>query len=161
MLARRLGIELPDRMPEVRDRLADWCVHEFRAGRRGYLLLCHTGSMFPVVALLRGVTDGTGLKQRMVEALRDTLTGPVLGPLFSKDIEPRLAEVQFAPVPDRSVTGTMNDLIFAAKVGLNEGMSVPELSPWLAVTPLSILGMNSPDRVIGRFSSWRANQRGQ
>jgi hypothetical protein len=55
----------------------------------------------------------------------------------------------------------MNDLIFAAKVGLNEGMSVPELSPWLAVTPLSILGMNSPDRVIGRFSSWRANQRGQ
>lgn len=153
MLARRLGIGLPDHMPEVRDRLADWCVHEFRAGRRGYLLLCHTGSMYPVVASLRGATDGTRLKQRMVEALRDTLTGPVLGPLVSNDIEPRLGEVQFAPIPDRSVTGTMNDLIFAAKVGLNEGMSVPDLSPWLAVTPLSILGMNSPNRVFGDFSS--------
>lgn len=152
MLARRLRIALPDRMPEVRNRLADWCVHEFRAGRRGYLLLCHTGSMYPVVALLRGVTDGTGLKQRMVEALRDNLTGPVLGPLFSNDIEPRLDEVQFAPVPDRSVMGTMNELIFSAKVGLYDGMSVPDLSPWLAETPLSILGMNSPDRVFGRFN---------
>jgi hypothetical protein len=26
MLARRLGIALTDRMPEARDRLADWCV---------------------------------------------------------------------------------------------------------------------------------------
>ena len=44
-------------------------------------------------------------------------------------------------------------IVAAAKVGLNEGMSVPDLSPWLAVTPLSILGMNSPDRVFGDFSS--------
>lgn len=161
MLARRLGIALPDQMPEVRDRLTDRCVHEFREGRRGYLLLCHTGSLYPVVTLLRGVTDGARLKQRMVEALRDNLTGPVLGPLFSKGIEPRLAEVQFAPVPDRSVMGTMNELIFSAKVGLYDGMSVPELSPWLAVTPLSILGMNSPDRVFGRFSIVTVSQRGQ
>ncbi len=146
-------------MPEVRDRLADWCVHVFRAGRREYLLLCHTGSLYPVVAVSRGVTDGTRLQQRMAEAWRDTLTGPVLGPLFSEDLEPQLAEVQFAPIPDRSVTGTMNDLIFAAQIGLSDGMSVPDLSPWLARTPLSILGMNSPDRVFGRFSTRSRSER--
>ncbi len=71
---------------------------------------------------------------------------------YERWIAPGGAEVQWAPIPDRMVLGSINDLIFAAKYGLVNGKSPADLSGWLAETPISVLGMNSPDRVFPKIA---------
>lgn len=149
MLARRLQIDgVPEVVPVVTNRVADWCVHEFKFSRWRYLMFCNTASLYPVVTEARGVTDDDTLIKRMTAALRGNLEGGPYAFLHERWIAPHALNVQFAPIPDRSVLGGMNELIFAAKIGLEDGMTPSELSSWLAETPLSKLGMNSPERVF-------------
>jgi len=149
MLARRLALELPVALPTVTNRVADWCVHEFRISRHRHLIFCNTASLYPVVCHARGVTDRNSLVERLAEALKEGLEGTKLEKHYQRWIVPELAAVQWAPIPGRSILGSMNDLIFAARCGYEDrNYSVVEMSRWLAVTPLSVLGMNSPDRVF-------------
>ena len=149
MLARRLGIGLPAVPPVVTNRVADWCAHEFRVGRYRYLMFCNTASLYPVAIYARGVTDDNELIHRLVDALKQSLMGTELEFQFQRWIVPELTEVQWAPIPGRSVLGGMNEMIFAAKYGIMERDYSPvELSRWLAETPLATLGMNSPKRVF-------------
>lgn len=153
MLARKLRLgAVPDAMPVVTNRVADWCAHEFLVSRRRYLIFCNTASLYPVVTEARGVTDEDTLVRRWQAALRLNLADGPHAFAYERWIAPCGAEVQWAPIPDRSVLGSINELIFAAKLGLRDGMSPVELSGWLARTPLSVLGMNSPDRVFPKIA---------
>jgi len=152
MLARRLGLELPRNVPTVTNRVADWCAHEFRAGRFRYLMFCNTASLYPVVSYARGVNDDHTLIERLVVTLRLNLTEADLEYQLLQRIVPELATVQWAPIPDRSILGSINEMIFMATFELAEGGKAPvELSRWLARSPMSALGMNSPDRVFPRL----------
>lgn len=149
MLARKLRLgAVPDAMPVVTNRVADWCAHEFLVSRRRYLIFCNTASLYPFVTEARGVTDEDTLVRRLQAALRLNLADGPHAFAYERWIVPCGAGVQWAPIPDRSVLGSINDLIFAAKLGLGDGMSPVELSKRLAQTPLTVLGMNSPDRVF-------------
>lgn len=149
MLARRLGIELPDAPPVVTNRVADWCAHEFRVSRHRYLIFCNTAALYPVVAYARGVTDDHSLIERLVEALKLNFEGTELDSHYRRWITPELAVVQWAPIPGKSILGSMNDLIFMAKCHLEDDeLSSVEVSRRLAEAPMSALGMNSPDRVF-------------
>ena len=151
-LARRLGLNRPETMPPVPNRVADWCVHEFKVARYRYLIFCHTASLYPVVTSGRGVTDDASLIECCIDALKINLTGTALEFQFQRWIVPELGEVQWAPIPDRSVQGSINELVFQAKVYADyEDLSPVELGTKLAETPLGILGMNSPDRVFPKF----------
>lgn len=144
-LAARLGILVPNTPPKVTNRVADWCAHEFMVGRYRHLFFFNTASIYPVVTLARGVTDESSLIERLIESLKLNLVGTKVGFQFERWIAPALSEVQFAPIPDRSTLGAMNDLIFAAKWRLgSESVAPVELSEWLAVTPLKTLGYGSP-----------------
>lgn len=149
MLARRLGIELPDVPPVVTNRVADWCAHEFRVSRYRYLIFCNTASLYPVVMSARGVTDDHKLIRRLLGGLQVCLVGIKLERQFQRWIAPEPVAVQWAPIPDRSLLGSINDLIFQAGYGIsNRDYSPVELSRWLAATPMTALGGNSPDRVF-------------
>ena len=149
MLAARLGMKVPPLIPTVTNRVADWCAHEFRSGRIRYLLFCNTASLYPVVTHGRGVTDDHELIRRLVDAVKLTFEGTELEFHYRRWIAPEVTAVQWAPIPDRSIIGSMNDLIYAAKYFLEARTESPvEVSRKLAQTPLSILGMNSPDRVF-------------
>ena len=54
--------------------------------------------------------------------------------------------VQWAPIPDKAVLSSVNELIMQARYGMHK--SPIELSQWLAETPMKLLGYNSPDRVF-------------
>ena len=59
---------------------------------------------------------------------------------------------QWAPIPGKSVLGSINELVFLAKCRLEERDCGPEeLSRWLAQTPMMALGGNSPDRVFPKL----------
>jgi hypothetical protein len=149
MLARRLGIKLPEAPPVVTNRVADWCAHEFRVSRNRYLIFFNTASLYPVLTHARGVTDDHKLIERLVDSLKLCLVGADLEFQFQRWIVPELAVVQWAPIPGRSIQGSMNDLILMAKYHLQYRDESPlELSYKLAKAPMSALGMNSPDRVF-------------
>ena len=149
MLARRLGIELPKAPPVVANWVADWCVHEFRVSRHRYLIFCNTASLYPAVMMARGVTDGPKLAARLLGGLQTCLRGGKLELQFQQRIVVEGPFIQWAPIPGRSVLGSINELIFSAKVGLEHRDYGPEeLSRWLARTPMMALGGNSPDRVF-------------
>ena len=153
MLARRLGIELPETVPVVANRVADWCVHEFRVGRYRYLLFCNTASLYPVVMLAKGVTDDQKLIRRLLGGLQVCLVGAKLELQFQRWIRPEPIATQWAPIPGKSILGSLNDLIVQARYGLeSRDYSPVELSRWLAKTPMSALGGNSPDRVFPKLS---------
>jgi hypothetical protein len=141
MLARRLGITLPEAAPVVANRVADWCVHDFRVGRYRYLIFCNTASLYPVVMLARGVTDDHRLIRRLLGGLQVCLVGTPMEFQFHRWI-----------VSGKSILGSINDLILQARYGLeNRDYSPVELSRWLAETPMSALGMNSPARVFAKL----------
>ena len=153
MLARRLGIELPAAPPVVTNRVADWCAHEFRVSRHRYLIFCNTASIYPVVMMARGVTDGPKLAARLMGGLLTCLRGGELEVQFQRRILSERPVIQWAPIPDRTILGSMNDLIFQARYGLEHRDFPPvELSRWLAETPMSALGGNSPDRVFPKLT---------
>jgi hypothetical protein len=152
MLARRLGIDLPEVPPAVTNRVADWCAHEFKVSRYRYLIFCNTASLYPVVMMSTRVTDGPKLAARLLGGLQTCLRGGALEAQFRDRILVEGPIFQWAPIPDRSLLGSINELIFAAKIGLESREYGPaELSRWLAQTPMMALGGNSPDRVFAKL----------
>jgi hypothetical protein len=154
MLARRLHLNVPTAPPPVTNRVADWCAHEFTAARHPYLLFWNTAAFLPVLVQGRGLRDNHDLIMRLIDGLKLVMSGNDLEFHFQRWIAPELNEVQWAPIPTRSVLGTMNDLMLMAKYHLAERDESPmELSQLLAKAPLSALGMNSPAKA---FRSLRA-----
>ena len=63
--------------------------------------------------------------------------------------ESELNVVQWAPIPGRSVLGSMNDLVYLAGARLDDPDLTPaELSRLLGQTPMSALGMNHPAHAL-------------
>ena len=153
MLARELGISLPATPPVIPSRIADWCVHRFRYGRKNWLIFCNTASLYSICAGASGVTDGESLARRAGGMIPLVLGKNSFGSQAEK-FTAELTEFQWAPIPDRSVLGSMNDLIYMATGYLEDPEILPEtLADKLGKTPMSALGMNHPTRVFGTIRS--------
>lgn len=149
MLARRLGLAVPAVPPPVTNRVADWCVHEFRESGCRRVLFCNTATLYPLVTDARGVTDEGELIKRAIAAMQLCFQGTELEFHYQRWIVPDLGAVQFAPIPDRAVLSSLNEMIMMARYGLrNRDYSPVELAAWLAQTPMKAIGYNSPDRAF-------------
>jgi hypothetical protein len=107
--------------------LLDWSVRAFAAGTKAYVLLSNTRSRYS--AVLDGVAEETGgrFAGRVAGAVRAILdaAGRLAG--VGGDLAPE--SVRFAKALDRSVTGSMNELVAYAELLLADGdVSVPEVS---------------------------------
>lgn len=122
-------------------------------GDEQWLIFCNTASLYPVFAGAANVTDGESLARR--------LGGMVLGVLKTnsystqaKIFERELTDYQFTPIPDRSVLGSVSELIWLAESWFDDPDLTPAaLSHHLGEVPMSALGMNHPARAL---SSLRA-----
>jgi len=110
--------------------------------------------LYPVFAKAIDVTDDESLIRRTVGMILRVL--PENGfTEQAKIIERELtAGVQWAPIPDRSVLGSINDFIRMAEFHFEDPALTPvTLSKRLGITPMSTLGMNSPDRAFATLRS--------
>lgn len=106
--------------------LLDWSVRAFVAGAEEYVLLSNTRSLYSLV--LDGVPGETRtqLAERVAGAVGTILDGT--GRLAGVCNELAPESVRFAKALDRSVTGSMNELVAYAEVLLAGGdLSVPEV----------------------------------
>jgi len=124
---------------------ADWSCHLFTADRKQYVMLTNTKSLYSCVMLGRGITDSGVLIDRTMSNLREFMEADGQAFAFLKFIAPNCGTVSFAKALNRSVTGSMNDMIFHAKIWLIEGGLSPfDVGFKLNEIPMSPLGYANP-----------------
>jgi hypothetical protein len=118
--------------------LLDWSVRAIAAGTKAYVLLSNTRSLYSVI--LDGVPDETRtqLAERVAGAVGTILDGTSRLAGVGNELAPE--SVRFAKALDRSVTGSMNELVAYAEVLLAGGdLSVSEVGVRLNDLLLSAL----------------------
>jgi len=105
---------------------ADWSAHLFVADRTQYIILSNTKSLYSTVLFAKGITDDSRFIERALSSILEFMQDDGQQFVYRRFIAPASGTVRFAKALDRTVTGSMNELVFAAKIMLAEG----ELSPF-------------------------------
>ena len=112
-------------MPLDANPFADWSAHLFVADRTQYIIVSNTKSLYSTVLFSKGITNDSHFTERAMVSIREFMEDDGLAFVYNRFIAPASGAVSFVKALNRSVTGSMNDLINHATVWLNEG----ELSP--------------------------------
>jgi hypothetical protein len=148
-LAKKLKIPPPKPVPADPNPFADWSGHLFTADRTQYLILTNTPSLYSTVIFGKGIANDSQFLDRALSAIREFMVDDGQEFIFRQFVAPAAATVRFAPALNRSVTGSMNDLVRFAEMWLTEG----DLSPFdvgskLNDMPMSYLGYRKPREVF-------------
>jgi len=144
-LAKKLRISSLKPAPADPNPFADWSAHLFTADRAQYVILTNTLSLYSTVIYGRGITDDSQFLDRALSSMREFMVDDGQEFIYRRFITPSSSTVRFAPALNRSVTGSMNDLVDEAQMWLTEG----ELSPFdtsfkLNEMPMSFLDYRMP-----------------
>ena len=126
-------------LPLDENPFADWSVHLFVADRMQYILLTNTKSLYSAMMFGKGITDDGIFIDRALSNLREFMQGDGQEFIYRRFIAPASGTVRFAKALDRSVTGSMNDLIIHATAWLIEG----DLSPFDVTCKLNDIPFSS------------------
>jgi hypothetical protein len=120
--------------------LADWSAALFVAGRTQYILLSNTKALYSTLLYGKGITDDSHFIEQALSTLREFMQTDGQEFVYRRFIAPASASVRFAKALNRSVTGSMNDLIRHATAWLAEGDRSPfEVGTRLNEIPMSAL----------------------
>jgi hypothetical protein len=112
-------------LPLDENPFADWTAGLFRVGRSQYILVTNTKSLYSTVLPGKGVKDEKTFLERALSSMREFMDADGQSAAYERLIAPCSATGRFAKALNRSVTGSMNDLVCHATYWLAED----ELSP--------------------------------
>ena len=131
-------------LPLHENPFLDWSAQAFAVGRAEYVLLSNTRSLYSVVLADVGFGNTTRLNERVLGAIRAILEGAGHGANDRHHPTPAVESVRLAKALDRSVTGSMNELIAHATALLADGdVSLAEVGVRLNDVLLSALAVRS------------------
>ena len=144
-LAKKLRISSLKPAPADPNPFADWSAHLFTAHRTQYVILTNTMSLYSTVIYGRGITDDSQFLDRALNSMREFMVDDGQEFIYRRFVAPSSRNVRFASALNRSVTGSMNDLIDEAQMRLTEY----DLSPFdtsfnLNEMPMSYLDYRKP-----------------
>jgi hypothetical protein len=105
---------------------ADWSAHLFTVGRTQYILLSNTKSLYSTVLYGKGITHDGQFIDHALSSIRELMEGDGQSFVYHRFIAPASGTVRFAKALNRSVTGSMNELVATATLWLADG----DLSPY-------------------------------
>lgn len=146
-LAKKIGIAPLHAISydENRNPLMDWNAHLFTAQRSQYIILTNTASLYSMVMYGRGITNEKQFIQVVLPYMKEFMTIDGNEVIYEKLIELMKQSISFSKIVDRRVLGSMNDLIFQAKIRLIEGQQSPfNVSFMLNESPMSYLNYAHP-----------------
>lgn len=147
-LARRMALSVEPSEGPLANPYADWSLHNFTFSSYRYLIVVNTRSLLPVVIRARGITTGPVLVAALMKSVGDNLRISGWGSLFERFILADAAATKFAPIEGRSLLGSINELVYHAKVELNAGLPAEAAGFRLREIPMTYLGGNSADRIF-------------
>ncbi len=127
-------------LPLDENPYSDWSCHLFTANRAQYILLTNTKSLYSCVMPGKGMTSESTFVDRALSTLRDFMDTDGQAFAYQKFVAPDATSVRFGKALNRSVTGSMNELIYFAKLWLIEdGLPSCEVGFKLNDIPMSAL----------------------
>lgn len=148
-LGKTIGVSPSLSLPADPNPFADWTARLFSAGHIPYIIITNTPSLYSLIMDARGVTTNSLLLQKAMTAMFEHLSRDGFRFIFDRLIVPATTHIWFSKTLNRSVTGSMNDLMFQARDFLeNEYMCGLDVSFRLNRTPLSSIGYNNPRDVF-------------
>jgi len=112
-------------MPLNENPSVDWSAHSFVAGRKQFILLSNTTSLYSTVIPGTGSTNASQFVELAFRCIRERLEEDGFDAIIRQFVPPASESVQFAKTLNRSVTGSMNELIQAATSLLVEDFRTP------------------------------------
>ena len=114
-----------DSVPLDENPYADWSAHLFAVNRTQYIILSNTKSLYSCVMYGKGITNDSGFVERALSTIREFMQDDGQQFACRKFIAPVSGTVHFAKALNRSVMGSMKELILTAEMLLAED----DLSP--------------------------------
>lgn len=124
-LAKKIKAGKLTEMPLDDNPFADWSCHVFTAGRTQYVIVCNTTSLYSCVMYASGIEDDSRFIVRVLDLLREFMEDDGEAESYQQHIVPASGSVQFAKALNRSVIGSVNELVMAAEIHLTEGDMAP------------------------------------
>lgn len=125
-------------LPRDENPFADWSAALFHVGRLHYILVTNTKSLYSTVLPGKGVTDEVTFVRQFSSSVRELLEANGHQGVFERSIAPLLGTVRFAKALNRSITGSMNDLVMHAAFLIETGeLSLVEISTYLTGIPMT------------------------
>lgn len=129
----------------------DWSANVFHGGRRQYILVTNTASLYSAIMPGAGITTGADLVVKTVELLEEALSRDGFRFLFERLVVPSPTEVASSKALNRSVTGSMNDFVQRAKYMLADTQVSPHDAAYrMNRTPMGSLDFAFPIEVFAR-----------
>ncbi len=143
-LTQKLSVKIKagtlENVPLDENPLTDWSAVLFVAGRTQYILLSNTRSLYSTVLYGKGITNDRQFIERALSSIREVMEDEGHEHLFSRFIAQTTGTIRFAKTLNRSMTGSMNDLIRQATYWLAEGdLSLNEVRFRLNEVPMSAI----------------------
>ena len=130
-------------LPLDENPFADWSAHLFVAGRTQYILLSNTMSLFSTVMHGKGITNEKTFIERALSSIREFMDADGQEGVYERLVAPVSGSVRFAKALNRSVTGSINDMMKHAVYYLAAGgISLFEIGSRLNEIPMSALHHN-------------------
>ena len=150
-LSQKLGTKIKagtlKAMPLDENPYADWSCHLFAADRTQYILVSNTQSLYSCVLYGKGITNDYPFIQRVLSSLREFMADDGQAFIYQKFVAPSSATVSFSTALNRSVTGSMNDLLRHAVAWLEDGdVSPHDLGFKLNDVLLSAIAISKSDK---------------
>ena len=111
--------------PLDKNPFADWSAHLFTADRTQYILVTNTKALYSIVMYGKGTPDESEFIKRVLNGLGEFMEADGQEALYRRFVAPASRTIRFAKALDRSVTGSMNDLVYHAKYWLTDGEHSP------------------------------------
>lgn len=127
-LAKKLKVDYAQPYPLDVNPYLDWSAHLFTAERVQYILVTNTVSLYSFVMYGAGCASDSDFLSRLSSQMKDVLNQDGFELIFRRIIAPAFTEVAFSKALNRSVTGSINELVIHSKYFL----TVREMSPFEA-----------------------------
>jgi hypothetical protein len=104
---------------------ADWSAHLFTADRAQYIIVTNTKALYSMVMHGKGITDSSLFIDRALNCIREFMEDDGQSFVYQRFVAPASARVRFVKALDRSVTGSINELVKFATFYLEDGETSP------------------------------------
>src|SRR5262245_57541149 len=98
-------------LPQDVNPFGDWSADLFVADRAQYLLCCNTRLLYSAVMFAKGIANDSFFIERVLSNIRETLEADGQEFVYHRFIVPATGSVRFSKALNRSVIGSMTDLI--------------------------------------------------
>ncbi len=134
-------------LPLDENPFADWSAHLFVVDRTQYILLSNTKTLYSVVTFGKGITNDNHFIERVLSSIREFMEDDGHESVYQRFIIPASNRIRFAKALDRSVTGSINQLVdFAILCLADDEMSPHDVSFKLNDVLLSAIASSKADR---------------